>query len=62
MHAFDHKVSQRSVDGALAVNPVHPFKLLCDNLDGEMRFSAAIVSGMSAMMRTIVDHAQLGWI
>lgn len=62
MHAFDHKISQRSVDGALSVDPAHPFKLLSNNLNGEMRFPASIVPGMAAMLCAIVDHAQLGRI
>ena len=62
MHPLGHQVAQGRVDSALAIDPAHRFKLLGNNLDSEVGFAAAIVPRMPAMLRTIVDHAQLGWI
>ena len=55
-------VSQRCIDHALPLQSRCTGEYGALNLDGEMRFAAAIVACMAAVARRIVDHGELGGV
>jgi len=58
MDPFPHEIPERRIDRALALQPAHPREPGRLDLDGEMAFAAAVVAGMAAMLRAVVDHGE----
>lgn len=59
MDAFGKEFGKRLVDRALARDAILSFECGADDLDGEMRFAAGVVSGMTGMLVAVVDHREM---
>jgi hypothetical protein len=60
MNPVAQQVAEGGVDGALARHPILPGEGRAFDLDGEMAFARAVMSGMTAMALAIVDHGESG--
>ena len=61
MNLVAHQVAERLVDHPLPVQSRLTFECRTDNLDGKVRFAAAVVTGMAVMTGAIIDHVQGRW-
>ena len=61
MDALDEQLAQRGVHGALPRDAALAFEGSADDLDGEVRFAAAAMAGMAAVLLAVIDHGEMGW-
>lgn len=60
MHALTRNVAKAAVDHALAFQPVFARKGCTFNHHREMRFAAAIIAAVAAVLRAVILHGQPG--